>query len=41
MYAALREELPSHESARLVPFVLGVSLTTLAILCLQLLPARY
>ncbi|MEZ5559783.1 MAG: hypothetical protein R3E86_14725 [Pseudomonadales bacterium] len=35
MYAAMREELPAHDSARLVPFVLGVTVTTLAILGLH------
>jgi len=35
IYAAMREELPAHDSARLVPFVLGVVVTTLAILGLQ------
>lgn len=40
IYAALREELPSHQAANLVPFVSGVSLTTLAILGLQLLQNR-
>jgi hypothetical protein len=31
----MREELPAHESARLVPFVLGAAVTTLAILGLH------
>ena len=35
IYAALREELPAHGAARLMPFVLGVMVTTLAILGLQ------
>lgn len=40
IYAAMREELPASGSARLVPFVVGVLLTTLAILGLQLLQIR-
>lgn len=34
-HAALREELPSHESAHLLPFVSGVVVTSLAILAVQ------
>jgi zinc transporter ZupT len=40
IYAALREELPAHASARLVPFVLGAAVTTLAILGLHSLQMR-